>query len=64
MKFETDFDRHKIPEFYSHYFDYAEIKEAIHDLKRKLESSPVTSPNDFTFHNNATELINEEQEGE
>ena len=35
MRFREQFEHHKIPEFYSHYFDYDRLKDNINDFKKR-----------------------------
>jgi len=40
-RFEEQFEFHKIPEFYDHYFKYSQLKQHVKSFKQRLESNSL-----------------------
>jgi hypothetical protein len=43
MKFGIQFDFHKIPEWYSEYFDYLRFKQLSKDFEERVKSIMITA---------------------
>ena len=43
MRFREQFEHHKIPEWYSHYFDYDRLKDGINYFRKKNHRNPLLS---------------------
>jgi hypothetical protein len=41
MRFREQFEHHKMPEWYSHYFDYDRLKDGINYFKKKNHRNPL-----------------------
>ena len=45
MRFREQFEHHKIPEWYSHYFDYDRLKDEINHFRARNHRNPFLTQN-------------------
>ena len=55
MRFREQFEHHKIPEWYSHYFDYDRLKDGINYFRTRNNRNP------FPFYN--YDVVNKDNHG-